>query len=121
MDYNTIWAYAMVTHVTSYNIGWRCNFVSLRGYHEFWGRNCILPPKIENMSYRKVSLLMKFIRGQVGKSNKSTILVGFLGFSHGCELLENNTHVQDVPSNGKLVMLRPHIWDSTHSSFYIGS
>jgi hypothetical protein len=64
---------------------------------------------------------MKFIRGQARKSNKSNMLVGFLGLSQGCELLENNTHDQDVPLNVKLMMLGPHIWDSTQSGFYIGS
>lgn len=73
------------------------------------------------MNYREVSLLMKFIRGQAGKSNKSTMLVRILSLSHGCELLENSTRDQDVPLNAGLVMLGPHIWDSTHSNFYIGS
>ncbi len=73
------------------------------------------------MNYRKVSLLMKFIRGQARKSNKSTMLVIILSLSHGCELLENSTHDLDVPLNGELVMSGPHIWDSTHYDFYIGS
>ncbi len=73
-----------------------------------------MPPKIENMNYHKVSLVMKFIRGQVGKSNKSIMLVGFLSLSHGCELLENNTYDQDLPLNGELVMLGPHIYMGFH-------
>jgi hypothetical protein len=47
---------------------------------------------------------MKFIGGQLGKSNKSTILVGFSSLSHGFELLEGNVHDQDAPPNGELVV-----------------
>jgi len=49
------------------------------------------------------------------------MLFRILGLSHGCELLEDNTRDQDVPLNGELVMLGPHIWDSIHFDFYIGS
>jgi hypothetical protein len=47
---------------------------------------------------------MKFIKGQRGKSNKLTMLVGFFGLPHGLELLEGNVHDQDAPPNGELAM-----------------
>jgi hypothetical protein len=50
---------------------------------------------------------MTFIVGQIGKFNKLTMLVGFLGFAHEPELLEGNVHDQDAPLNGELVMSRP--------------
>ncbi len=40
---------------------------------------------------QKVSLWMKFIGGQVGKSNKSTMLGGFSSFPHGFELSRRAT------------------------------
>jgi hypothetical protein len=50
---------------------------------------------------------MIFIGGQVGKFNKSTMLARFSSLPHGLELLEDNVHDQDAPSNGELVMSRP--------------
>jgi hypothetical protein len=50
---------------------------------------------------------MKFIGGQIGKSNNSTMLVGFSGLPHGLELLEGNVHDQDAPPNGELVIVKP--------------
>jgi hypothetical protein len=85
------------------------------------GKKLHIATQDKNMNYRKVSFLMKFIRGQVGKSNKSTMLVRILNLSYGCELLENSSRDQDVSLNGELMMLGPHIWDSIHSDFYIGS
>ncbi len=32
------------------------------------------------------------------------MLVGFQGFPHGFELIENNIHNEDEPPNGELVM-----------------
>jgi hypothetical protein len=49
---------------------------------------------------------MRYIRGEVGKLNKSIMLVGFLLLSHGFVLLESNFHNYDEPMNGELVMLR---------------
>jgi hypothetical protein len=53
----------------------------------------------------KASLLMRFIGGQVGKSNKSIMLFRFLGIPHGFELFEGNIHNQDELPNGVLVGL----------------
>jgi len=47
-----------------------------------------------------------YIGGQVGKLNKSIMLVGFLLLSHGFVLLESNFHNYDEPMNGESVMLR---------------
>jgi hypothetical protein len=55
----------------------------------------------------KASLVMRFIRGQVGKFNKLIMLVGFSSLPHGLELLEGNVHDQDAPLNGELAMSRP--------------
>jgi hypothetical protein len=43
----------------------------------------------------KASLLVRFIGGQVGKSNKSTMLFIFLGLPRGFELFEGDIHDQD--------------------------
>jgi hypothetical protein len=51
---------------------------------------------------------MKFIGGQIGKSNKSNMLDGFSSLPHGLELLEGNVHDQDAPPNGELAVLGPH-------------
>jgi hypothetical protein len=56
----------------------------------------------------KASLLVRFIGGQVGKSNKSMMLFRFLGLPHGFELFESNIHDQDELPNGVLVTLRSH-------------
>ncbi len=55
---------------------------------------------------QKAPLPMRYIRGEVGKLNKSIMLVGFLLLSHGFVLLESNFHNYDEPMNGELVMLR---------------
>ncbi len=55
----------------------------------------------------KVSLLLRYIVGQVGKSNKSTMLVGFSSLLHGFELLEGNIHDQDASPTSELAMSRP--------------
>jgi hypothetical protein len=51
---------------------------------------------------------MRFIKGQIGKSNKSTLLSGFSGLPHGLELLECNVHDQDAHPNGELAVSGPH-------------
>jgi hypothetical protein len=51
-----------------------------------------------------VLLLMKFIRRHSRKSNKSTMLVRFIGFPLGFELLEGNIRDHDDPLNGGLTM-----------------
>ncbi len=50
----------------------------------------------------------RFIGGQLGKSNKLTMLVRFSSLPHGLELLEGNVHDQDIPPNGELAVLKPH-------------
>ncbi len=53
-------------------------------------------------------MLVRFIRGQVGKSNKSIMLARFSSLPHGLELLKGNVHDQDAPPIGELAMSRPH-------------
>jgi hypothetical protein len=55
----------------------------------------------------KVSLPMRFIKGKLGKSNKSIMLARFSSLPHGLELLEGNVHDHDAPPNGELAMLGP--------------
>ncbi len=43
---------------------------------------------------------MRFIRGQIGKSNKLTMVVGFSNLPYGLELLEGNIHGHNAPPNG---------------------
>ncbi len=74
----------MVMHVMSYDILVRGVVLYPLGVTiDFW----------EEISYycldgisHKVSFSMKFIGGQVGKSNKSTMVGGFSSFPHGFEL-----------------------------------
>jgi hypothetical protein len=54
----------------------------------------------------KITLLMRFIGGQLRKSNKSTMLVGFSSLLHGFELLEGNIHDQDASPTRELAMSR---------------
>jgi hypothetical protein len=56
----------------------------------FWEETTYYHPGWKIGASHKASLLMRFIRGKTGKSNKSTMLVGFLGLPHGLELLEGN-------------------------------
>jgi hypothetical protein len=63
---------------------------------------------------------MKFIRGQVEKSYKSTMLATFFDLPFELELLEGNIHDHDAPPNGELAMLGPHEM-LIISSFSIGS
>jgi len=51
---------------------------------------------------------MKFIKGQVGKSNKSTMLVKFASLPHGFALFKDNIHDENEPLNVELVMSRLH-------------
>ncbi len=62
---------------------------------------------------------MRFIRGQTRKSNKLTMLIKFLGLSHGFDLLESNIHDQNEPLGDELAMSR-HI-NPIHLKFHIGS
>jgi hypothetical protein len=67
---------------------------------------------------------MRYIGGQVGKLNKSIMLVEFLILSHGFVLLEGNFHNQDEPMSGELVMLRfvrnPIHFNMARPTFFIG-
>jgi hypothetical protein len=47
---------------------------------------------------------MKCIKGQVGKSNKSTMLVKFASLPHEFELFKDNIHDENEPLNFELVM-----------------
>jgi hypothetical protein len=53
---------------------------------------------------------MRFLVGQVGKSNKSTMLFRFSSLAHGFELLEGNNHDQDESPNGELVNPKHEFW-----------
>jgi hypothetical protein len=74
---------------------------------DFWEEiayNCLVWQTKVN---HKVSLLVRFIGGQVGKSNKSTMLVGFSSLLHGFELLEGKIHDQYASPTSELSMSRP--------------
>jgi hypothetical protein len=51
---------------------------------------------------------MKRIRGQAGKSNKSTMLVQFASLPRGFELFKDNIHDENEPLNVELVMSGLH-------------
>jgi hypothetical protein len=50
---------------------------------DFWEETAYYRPGWQTRANHKVSLLVRFIGGQSGKSNKSTMLAGFLGLPHG--------------------------------------
>jgi hypothetical protein len=98
----------MVTHATSYDVlVGGVVLYPLGVTFDFWEETTYYHPGWQIRVSHKASLLMRFIRGQTGKSNKSTTLVRFSSFPHGLELLEGNVHVQNAPPNGKLAMLGP--------------
>jgi hypothetical protein len=108
VDYINVQARAMVTHAMSYDV-----FVGgvvlypLGVMFDFWEETAYYHLGWQIKTSIKASLLMRFIKGQSGKSNKLTMLARFLGLPHGLELLEGNVHDQNAPPNGKLVMLGP--------------
>jgi len=61
---------------------------------------------------QKTSLPLRFNGGQARKTNKSTMLASFLGFSHGFELLEGNIHDQALQQEG--VSIRQMISQDFH-------
>jgi hypothetical protein len=92
MDYTTMCAKVVVTQVTSYDIVWRGGSIPPGDYVRFLGRNCILSTRMALGVIHKALLPMTFIRRQTKNSNKSTMLVRFLGLPHGFELLEHEIH-----------------------------
>jgi hypothetical protein len=52
---------------------------------DFWEETAYCCPSWQIGASHKASLPMKFLRGQVGKSIKSIMLVGFLGIPYGFE------------------------------------
>jgi hypothetical protein len=88
-NYTTMWAQVVVTHATSYDV----LLGSLALYPigvtiDFSEETTYYRPSWQIGNSHKASLPMRFIRGQIGKSIKSTMLVGFSGLPHGFELLE---------------------------------
>jgi hypothetical protein len=43
---------------------------------------------------------MRFVKGHLGKSKKSIMLIGFSNLPHGFELMEDNIHNQDERPSG---------------------
>jgi hypothetical protein len=86
-------AQTMVTHATSYDmlVG---SFVlcPLTVTIDFWEEIAYYYPSWQTRASHKASLPMRFIGGQLEKSNKSTMLARFLSLPHGLELLEGNVH-----------------------------
>ncbi len=64
-------------------------------YFGFLKGNCIL--RIQELVVIKTSLSMKCIKGQVGKSNKSTMLVKFASLPYGFQLFKDNIHDENEP------------------------
>jgi len=98
----------MVVHVTSYDVMVGVEvFYPLGVTIDFWEKTAYYHPKCKIGINCKVSLLVRFVGGQVGKSNKFTMLFRFSSLTHGFELLEGNIHDQDELPNGELAMLGP--------------
>jgi hypothetical protein len=96
----------MVTHATSYDVLVRGIILYPLGVTlDFWEETIHYRPRWQTKDNHRVFLPIFFIGGHVKKSTKSTILVGFLGFPHGYDLLEGNIHELDMPPNNELEML----------------
>jgi hypothetical protein len=86
INYTIMWTRTMVTCYVLWCVGWRCNVVPPI---DFWEEiACYRLGWQIGISY-EASLLVRFIRGQIGKSNKSFMLVEFSSLPHGLELLED--------------------------------
>ncbi len=86
-------AKVVVTHVTSYDI----LFGGVVPYPlgimlDFWEEIVYYQLGWQIGASHKALLPMTFIRRQTKNSNKSTMLVRFLGLPHGFELLECDIH-----------------------------
>jgi len=93
MDYTTMCAKVVVTHVTSYDI----LFGGVVPYPlgimlDFWEEIVYYQLGWQIGASHKALLPMTFIRRQTKNSNKSIMLVRFLGLPHGFELLECDIH-----------------------------
>jgi hypothetical protein len=104
-----MWAQVVVTHATSYNVlVGNVVLYPLGVTIDMWEEITYYRPSWQIGINHKASLPMRFIGVQEGKSNKSTMLVGFSSLPHGLELLEGNIHDQYAPLNGELAVLGPH-------------
>jgi hypothetical protein len=98
----------MVMHVTSYDVMVGVEVLYPLGVTiDFWEKTADYHPKCKIGISCKVSLLVRFVGGQVGKSNKFTMLFRFSSLAHGFGLLEGNIHDQDELPNGELAMSGP--------------
>jgi hypothetical protein len=85
----------MVLHATSYDVlVGGVVLYPLRVTIDFWEETTYYHLGWQIRASHKASLLMRFIKGQVGKFNKSIMLARFSGLPHGLELLEGNVHDQ---------------------------
>ncbi len=85
----------MVTHVMSYDVLVRGVVSYPLGITiDFWEETTYYHLGWQIKANHKASLLMKFIKGQVGKFNKSIMLARLSRLPHGLELLEGNVHDQ---------------------------
>ncbi len=83
----------MITHVTSYDVlTKRVMLYPLGVTIDFWGKTTYYWPRWQIRASHKASLPMRFIRGHIGKSNKSIMLARFSSLPHGFQLLEGNVH-----------------------------
>jgi hypothetical protein len=70
----------------------------------FWEEIVYYQPGWQIGNSYKAFLPVTFIGGHARKSNNLTMLVGFLVFFHGFDLLEGNVHVMDSPPTHELEM-----------------
>jgi len=88
-----VWARAVVTHATFNDVLVGGVVLYPLGVTiDFWEETTYYHLGWQTKDSHKASLLVKFIRGQGGKSNKSTMLVRFSSLPHGLELLKGNVH-----------------------------
>ncbi len=88
-----MWAPAVVTHATFNDVLVGGVVLYPLGVTiDFWEETAYYHLGWQTKDSHKASLLVKFIRGQEGKSNKSTMLVRFSSLPHGLELLKGNVH-----------------------------
>ncbi len=106
--YTIVRAWVMVMHVTSYEVMVGVEvFYPLGVTIDFWEKTAYYHSSCKIRISCKVSLLVRFMGRQVGKSNKFTMLFRFSSLAHGFELLEGNIHNWDELPNGELAMSGP--------------
>jgi hypothetical protein len=118
-DFTIVHVKVMITHATSYDVLVAGAVLYPLGVTlDFWEEIAYYRLGWQIKDSHKAFLEVNFIRGCVGKSNNSTMLVGFSRLFDGFDLLKGNVHVMDNLPAHELEMLgaqvRPFMQGSSH-------